>query len=68
MNIFILVAKGIMEFVTRIRHMAGHSGCAVYGMHCLRSLEHWDRGFESHLKHGCLRLFCVCVGSSLTTD
>jgi hypothetical protein len=24
----------------------------------------WDRGFESHLRHGCfvcLRLFCVCV-------
>jgi hypothetical protein len=33
-------------------------------MNCLRSLEHWDRGFESHSMHGCLyflRLFCVCV-------
>jgi hypothetical protein len=23
----------------------------------LRSLGHWDRGFESHLRHGCL----VCI-------
>jgi hypothetical protein len=29
-----------------------------------RSLERWDRGFESHSRHECLycvRLFCVCV-------
>jgi hypothetical protein len=33
-------------------------------MNCLRSLERWYRGFESHSRHGCLycvRLFCVCV-------
>jgi hypothetical protein len=37
--------------------------------------ERWDRGFESHSRHGCLyyvRLFCVCillcVGSSLATN
>jgi hypothetical protein len=32
-------------------------------MNCIRSLERWDRGFESHSRHGCLcvRLFCVCV-------
>jgi hypothetical protein len=26
-------------------------------------IERWDRGFESHSRHGCLyvRLFCVCV-------
>jgi hypothetical protein len=40
---------------------ADHSGRAVYGMKCLRPLEHWHRGFESHSRHGCLRLFCVCV-------
>jgi hypothetical protein len=34
----------------------GHSG-----MNCLRSLERWDSGFESHSTHGSLRLFCVCV-------
>jgi hypothetical protein len=42
-----------------------HSGRAVYGMNCLRPLEHWDRGFESHSRHGCLcaftlRLYSVC--------
>jgi hypothetical protein len=42
-------------------------------MKCLRSLENWDRGFESHPRHRCLcvRLFgiCVvlCVGSGLAT-
>jgi hypothetical protein len=25
-----------------------HSGRAVKGMNCLRSLKHWDRGFESN--------------------
>jgi hypothetical protein len=24
-------------------------------------------GFESHSRHGCLRLFCVCIGSGLAT-
>jgi hypothetical protein len=46
---------------------ASHGGRAVYGMKYVRSLEHWDRGFESHLWHGCLRLFCLCVGSGLAT-
>jgi hypothetical protein len=43
--------------------VANHSGRAVYGMNCLCLLECWDRGFESHSRHGCLcvRLFCVCV-------
>jgi hypothetical protein len=37
----------------------------------LRSLEHWDRGFESHSRHGCLCLFilfvlfCVQVAAAL---
>jgi hypothetical protein len=33
-------------------------------MNCLRSLECWDRGFESHSRNGylyCVYLFCVCV-------
>jgi hypothetical protein len=42
-------------------HIADHSGRAVWGMNCLRSLESWDRGFEYHSRHGCLCLFCVCV-------
>jgi hypothetical protein len=48
-----------------------HSG----HMNSLRSLERWDRRFESHSRHAwlCLyvRLFCVCVvlcvGSGLVT-
>jgi hypothetical protein len=27
----------------------------------LRFLKHWDRGFESHPRHGSSRFFCVCV-------
>jgi hypothetical protein len=26
---------------------------------CLRPLERWDRGFESHWRNGCLCLFCL---------
>jgi hypothetical protein len=43
-------------------------------MNWLRSLEHWDRGFESLSRHeylGCVRLFCVyvalCVSRCLAT-
>jgi hypothetical protein len=30
-------------------------------MNCLPPPKRWDRRFESHLRHGCLRLFCVCA-------
>jgi hypothetical protein len=30
-------------------------------MNRLRPLEHWDRGFESHLRHGCLCAFILCL-------
>jgi hypothetical protein len=30
-------------------------------MKCLRPLKHWDRGFESHSRHGCLFLFILCL-------
>jgi hypothetical protein len=43
------------------RTCADHSGCAVWGMKCLRPLEHWERGFEFHSRYRCLRLFCVCA-------
>jgi hypothetical protein len=26
-------------------------------------LKHWDRGFESHLRHGCLCAFTLCLCS-----
>jgi hypothetical protein len=34
-----------------------------HSLNCLRSLERWDRGFESQLRHGYLfmSLFCVFV-------
>jgi hypothetical protein len=35
-------------------------GHVVQGMNCLRFLERWDRGFESHSKHGCLYAFILC--------
>jgi hypothetical protein len=48
---------------------ADHSGSAVTGVKCFRSLEHWDRGFESHSKYGCLSAFILfvlpCAGSGL---
>jgi hypothetical protein len=42
-------------------------------MICFRSVGRWNRGFESHSRHGCLRvrLFCICVvlcvGSGVAT-
>jgi hypothetical protein len=30
-------------------------------MYCLRLLKHWDRGFKSYLKHGCLCAFILCL-------
>jgi hypothetical protein len=53
---------------------AGHSGRASGGMNYFRLIECWDRGFESHSRHGCLCVhsFCVCVvlclGSGLATS
>jgi hypothetical protein len=34
-------------------------------MNRLRPLKHWDRGFESHLRHGCLCTFILFVLSCL---
>jgi hypothetical protein len=39
---------------------AGPNGRAVWVTYCLRPLEHWDRGFESHSRHGCVSAF-LCV-------
>jgi hypothetical protein len=35
------------------------AGRAVSGMNCLRPLKHWDRGLESHLKHGSMCLHAI---------
>jgi hypothetical protein len=52
-------------------HSADQSVRAVCGMYRLRPLDRWGRGFESHSRHWCSHLFCVCavlcVGSSLAT-
>jgi hypothetical protein len=40
-------------------------GRTVYGMNCLLSLEHWDRGFEYHSRHGCLCMFLLCLCCSV---
>jgi hypothetical protein len=32
---------------------------------CLRSLGHWDRGFESHSRHECLCAFILCLCCSV---
>jgi hypothetical protein len=44
------------------RDRADHSGRrAVWGMNCLRPLKHWECGFESHLRHGCMCAFFLCL-------
>jgi len=40
----------------------GPSGRAVSDAYYLRPLEHWDRGFESYSRHGCVSAFyCVVL-------
>jgi hypothetical protein len=34
---------------------------AVSGMKRLLPLKHWQRGFESHSRHGCLCAFILCL-------
>jgi hypothetical protein len=45
---------GTAEMRIRLWVTADHSGLAVWGIKYLHPLEHWDRGFESHSRHGCL--------------
>jgi hypothetical protein len=42
-----------------------HSGRAVWGMSRLHPLDHWDRGFKSHSRHGCLFAFILCLCCSV---
>jgi hypothetical protein len=46
---------------TKVLVPADHSGGAVEGMNCFRTLEHWDRGFESNSRHGYLCAFILCL-------
>jgi hypothetical protein len=34
---------------------------ATKGTKCLHPLEHWDNGFESHSRHGCVFVFILCL-------
>jgi hypothetical protein len=45
-----MVSSGIVGFYLS---SADH----VKGTECLRPLEHWDRGLESHSGHGCTSSF-----------
>jgi hypothetical protein len=42
--------------------IADHSGRVIGVMNFLRPFEHWDRGFECHLRHVCLSTFSLCNG------
>jgi hypothetical protein len=44
-----------------VQDSGDHSGRAVLSMNRLRPLEHWDRWFESHSRHGCLFAFIMCL-------
>jgi hypothetical protein len=47
--------------LTAVDIWLGHSGRAVWGVNRFRHVEHWDRGFESHSRHGCLCPFILFV-------
>jgi hypothetical protein len=56
----------ILRYIhTYIVYLAGHSSRAFGDMNSLRSLERWDRGFESHSRHRCLCAFVLRLGSSV---
>jgi hypothetical protein len=69
LRVFFSKGPGVFFVETITESTAYHNGHAVRGMKCLCSLEHWDRGLESHLRHGCLSaaVLCLCVGSGLAT-
>jgi hypothetical protein len=50
----------ILRLSSPIAMLANRSGREVYGMNSLRPLQRWDRGFESHWRHGCLSAFILC--------
>jgi len=71
-----IISQGIWRFICNILcfwlyYVAGPNGRAVSGTYCLRPLEHWDRRFESHSRHGCVSAFFYvvlsCVGRGLAS-
>jgi hypothetical protein len=55
----IQTVQAIFGLISRLG--TDHSGRAVQGKMCLHPLEHWDRVFESHSRHGCLSAFILCL-------
>jgi hypothetical protein len=51
---------GNQMFITAHNKKIDHSDRAVKSMECLRPLEHWDRGFESHSGYGCMPEYFLC--------
>jgi hypothetical protein len=47
------------ETITEVARREYSRGRAVSGMKSLRSLERWDRGFESHCVYSVFVLYCV---------
>jgi hypothetical protein len=58
-SVYRVYSVGIDNILRYICEVADHSGRAVKGMNCLLPLKHWDRGFESHLRHGYLCAFIL---------
>jgi hypothetical protein len=52
------IVEAVCKFSMQAYEEADHIDRAVEGMNRLHSLESWDRGFESHSRHGFM-LFCV---------
>jgi hypothetical protein len=57
------ITTQMVKLITTVydKMIADHSGRAVCDLNCLRSLEHWDRGLESHFRNGCLCAFILPV-------
>jgi hypothetical protein len=53
------------DLINVFNFLGDHSGGAVWTINCLHPLKHCDRGFESHLRHGCLCAFILCLCCSV---
>jgi hypothetical protein len=54
------IINRVVDFLPCIRLLyADYGGLEVQRMNCFRSLESWDRGFESHSMYGYLYAFIL---------
>jgi hypothetical protein len=58
----LIPVQWMLPRVYRLRNWRS-GGRVVWSINCIHLHEHWDCGFESHCRHGCL-----CLGSGLATD